>query len=75
MFGITLRTGLQAAVMPILAAVLGRVLDEMIPMFDAPDSMLATAFTAVSNHALLIGLLAALVTLIAAAVTESEVRV
>lgn len=75
MFGVTLRTGLQAALMPLLAAVLGRVLEELIPLFDAPDSMLAAAFTAVSNHALLIGLLAALVTLVAAAVRESEVRV
>lgn len=73
MFGVTLRTVLQAAIMPLAAAMLGRVLEEMIPLFNAPDSMLAAAFTAVSNNALLIGLLAAGVTLLASAVTESEV--
>lgn len=59
--------------MPLLAAVLGRILEEIIPLFNAPDSMLATTFQAVSDYALLLGLLSALLMLIANAVVESEV--
>lgn len=74
MFGVTIRAAFTAALMPVAAAILGRILEELIPLFNAPDSMLAQTFTAVSDNALLIGLLAALVMLLAAAVTESEVR-
>jgi hypothetical protein len=76
MFGVTIRTAFAAAAMPVVASVLGRVLEELIPLFGSShqNSMLANAFTAVSDHALLIGLLAALITLLAKAVTESQVR-
>lgn len=73
MLGITHRAAATGALMTVLAAILGRVLDEIIPLFNAPNSMLATTFTAVDQHALLIGLLSALVMLIAHAVVESEV--
>lgn len=75
MFGVTWRAAITAAAMPPIAAMLGRILEEMIPLFGSAhqSSMLANAFTAVSNHALLIGLLSALVMLLASAVTEGEV--
>lgn len=73
MFGVTFRAAIAVAVMPVGAAMLGRILEELIPLFNAPDSMLAAAFQAVADHALVIGLMSALVLLLAQAVTESEV--
>lgn len=73
MFGVSLRAAMTALLMPPLAAILGRILEELIPLFNAPDSLLATTFTAVSDYALAIGLLGAGMMLVASAVTESEV--
>lgn len=73
MFGVIIRAAGTGTLMTVLAAILGRILDEIIPLFNAPDSMLATTFTAVDEYALVIGLLSTLVMLIAHAVVESEV--
>lgn len=73
MYGVILRAAATGALMTILAAILGRVLDEIIPLFNAPNSMLTETFQAVDEFALIIGLLSALVMLISHAVVESEV--
>lgn len=73
MLGITLRAAATGALMTVLASILGRIMDEIVPLFNAPNSMLATTFNAVDEYALVIGLLSALMMLIANAVVESEV--
>lgn len=73
MFGVILRAAGTGALMTILAAVLGRILTEVIPIFNAPDSMLAQTFNAVDQFALLIGLLSTLIMIASHAVVESEV--
>lgn len=74
-FGVSLRAAGAAVAMPPMAAILGELLGEMVPLFNASNSMLATSFNAIAEHALTLGLLSALILLIASAVTESEVRV
>lgn len=74
-FGVTLRavgTGVAAA--PIVA-ILAKILGEMTPLFNAPGHWLTDVFTGISNHALTIAVLSALIMIIVASITESEVRV
>lgn len=73
MFGVVIRAAGTGVLMTVFAAILGRILDEVIPLFNAPNSMLAQTFTAVDEFALTIGLLSALLMLVAHAVVESEV--
>lgn len=73
MFGVVIRAAGTGALMAVFAAILGRALDEIIPIFNAPDSMLTQTFQAVDEFALTIGLLSALIMLVAHAVVESEV--
>lgn len=74
-FGVTIRAVGTALLMAPTAAILARILGEVVPLFNAPNSMLAQSFNAISANALTIGLLSALVMVIAAAVTESRAGV
>lgn len=77
MFGALVRAAPSALFMALLAAVLSKVLSPMIDVMTAADgvteqSNLVAGLISVSNNALLVGLLALLLTLIARATVEKS---
>lgn len=71
--GVSYRAALTALLSIPMVIILGEVLGEVVPMYQT-NHWLADALTGVADNALAIALIGALMMIIAASVTQSEVR-
>jgi len=72
MFGSYIRAALTAGASVLFASVLQFIVNPMLPMLGAEDSLLFRTFDAVTEYALLIMIVAVGAAVIARAVTESN---